>query len=181
MNLLNLILLLLEMTLIRAVYIDMSTFQIQMTQAINSIRSMHGVSSLLLQSALTNTAQLYATKLAVMDSGLVKDGSDLVSCGILIQSIMNSDLKDSSQLVCGESLVQTAAYANISDYCNPVYIAQLWNSQRRTYDYSNPDTASQQNADFTQLIWFIIKLFKFFLIKSTYLLFFFVQGNLRLI
>lgn len=148
---------LLNLTLTQSIYIDLSTFQNQMSQAINSIRSMHGVASLQLHSALTNTAQLYATKLAVLDSGIVRDNSELLNCGILLQSIAANT--DNTQILCGESLAQTAAYANITDYCNPIYIAQLWNSQRKNYVYSDPNSPSDLNSDFTQLIWFNIIIF----------------------
>lgn len=142
--------------LIQAAYVDIVNFQQQMTTAINSIRELHGTKTLKFNAALSNTAQLYATKLAFMDSGISKDYDDLISCGILIQSIEGSDVKDNSRLLCGESLALSATYDNIADNCNPTYIAQLWNSERLNYNYNstaNNFMPPQETLDFTQLIW----------------------------
>ena len=143
--------------LVQSLHVNIFTFQNKMTNAINSIRSMHGVSSLHLNQALSNTAQLYASKLAVLDIGLRKDYTDLMNCGVLISSIENSDVNSNTDLICGESLLLNAANSgNNTDYCDANYIAQLWNSERLNYNYTNinnnflPPTAA---LDFTQLVW----------------------------
>jgi hypothetical protein len=138
-------------------YIDINKFQQKMRETINSIRYQHGANGLALDPVLTNTAQLYAMRLAVSDSGLVKDHNDLINCGILIESMQSITITDNYELMCGETLVLSATRVNISENCDPIYIAQLWNSQRINYNYSNPNNnnelPSQRVLDFTQLIW----------------------------
>ena len=148
---------LLNQNFVQTHYVNIFTFQNKMIEAINSIRTMHGVSSLHLSQALSNTAQLYASKLAVLDIGLRKDFNDLMSCGVLISSIENSPISSNTDLICGESLLLNAASSgNNTDYCDANYITQLWNSERLNYNYTNiNNNYSPPNAalDFTQLVW----------------------------